>query len=79
MITEKELERVNKINKELYDITSLSRHDITNYNFHNSFSIELKRRLNESAKLICEEYKQDLLKEYNQIIYPNETQDNKQS
>lgn len=72
MITKEELNRVNEINKEIHDAESLANSSITNYNFHNKFSIELKCRLNDTAKTVCREYIKELMSEYNNIISPSE-------
>ena len=89
MITKEELDRVNEINKELHDIETILKVRISrisnfnadirggyeNHNVPKSIIISF----NDMLKNLLELHKNNLLKEYNQIIYPNETQDNKQS
>lgn len=84
MITEEELNRVNKIHKELYTIDEILK--VPNDDLIDTISIDselstfehiiiVSKELNEiicnSIKEACTKTKQDLLTEYNKIILPN--------
>lgn len=89
MITEEELNRINNINKELHDIDNILKVEISRvsnvnigirggYETHD-IPKSIIISFNEMFKNLLELHKSNLLKEYNKIIYPNETQNNKQS
>ena len=89
MITEEELFRVNEINKNLHFIDNILKIEISRVStfeisliggFENyDLPSDMIKPFNDNIKKFLESYRDNLITEYNKIIYQNETQNDKQS